>query len=98
MTTTASGVYTDVSVLYKPNIFNFLSFFIKIYDILKNNILTCFCWSTIKNGLLLCCASQSNLLYSGFRYIIELPLQPYKTQLYTFSVQGLAFFLPWFPN
>ena len=29
---------------------------------------------------------------------MELPLQPYKIQLYTFRVQGLAFFLPWFPD
>ena len=25
-------------------------------------------------------------------------MQPYKIQLYTFRVQGLAFFLPWFPD
>ena len=25
-------------------------------------------------------------------------MQPYKIQLYTFWVQGLAFFLPWFPD
>ena len=37
-------------------------------------------------------ASRLSLLYSGFRYTIELPLQPYKIQLYTFWVQGLAFF------
>ena len=52
----------------------------------------------IKNWLLWRYASRSSLLYSGFRYIIELPLQPYKIQLYTFRVQGLAFFLPWFPD
>ena len=65
MTTIASVVYTDVSVLYKPNIFF---------------------------------ASRSSLLYSGFRYTIELPLQPNKIQLYTFRVQGLALFPPWFPR
>ena len=43
-------------------------------------------------------ASRSSLLYSGFRYTIELPLQPYEIQLYTFRVQGLAFFLLWFPD
>ena len=26
-----------------------------------------------------------------FRYIIELPMKPYKIQLYTFQVQGSAF-------
>ena len=68
------------------------------FDILKNNILTCSCWASVESWLLWRYASQSSLLYSGFRYTIELPLQPYKIQLYTFLVQGLAFFLPWFPN
>ena len=39
MTTTVSVVYTDVVVLDKPNIF----FLIKLYDILKINIFTCYC-------------------------------------------------------
>ena len=47
MTTTASGVYTDVCVLYKPNMFQSRSFLIKIYEILKNNIFTCSCWASI---------------------------------------------------
>ena len=38
MTTTDSGVYTDISVLYKPNIFQSSYFLIKIYNILKNDI------------------------------------------------------------
>ena len=29
--------------------------------------------------------------YSAFRCTLELPLQPYKIQLYTFRAQGLAF-------
>ena len=41
MTTTASEVYSDVVLLYKLNIFQSRTFLIKIYDILKNNILTC---------------------------------------------------------
>ena len=36
MSVTVSVVYTDVVVLYKPNIFQSPSFLIKIYDILKN--------------------------------------------------------------
>ena len=32
------------------------------------------------------------LIYSGFWYTIELPMQSHKIQLYTFQVQGLAFF------
>ena len=28
----------------------------------------------------------------------RISLKPYKIQLYTFWVQGLAFFLPWFPD
>ena len=71
MTTTASGVYTDVGVMYKPNIFQSRSFLIKIDDILKNNIFTCSCWATVENGLLWRCASRSSLLYSGFRYTIK---------------------------
>ena len=46
----------------------------------------------VKSWLLWRYANWSNLLYSGFRYTIELPFQPYKMQLYTFRVQGLAFF------
>ena len=98
MTTTVSVVYTDVGVLYKPNVFQFRSFLIKIYDILKINIFTRSFWTSVENGLLWRCASRSSLLYSGFRYTIELPLQPYKIPLYTFRLQGLAFFLPWFPD
>ena len=48
MTTTASVVYADVSVLYKPNIYQFQSFFIKIYDILKINISTMTSWASVK--------------------------------------------------
>ena len=98
MTTTASEVYADVVLLNKINIFQFRTFLIKIYDILKNYILTCSCWVSIESRLLWRYASQPSLLYSGFRNTIELPLQPYKIQLYTFRVQGLAFFLPWFPD
>ena len=98
MTTTASEVYTDVVLLCKLNIFQSRTFLIKIYDILKKNILTCSCWASVESWLLWRNASRSSLLYSGFRCIIELPLQPYKIQLYTFRVQGLAFFLLWFPD
>ena len=78
--------------------FNLELFLITINNILKNNILTCSCWASVESWLLWRYASRSSLLYSGFRYTIELPLQPYKIQLYTFWVQGLAFFLPWFPD
>ena len=98
MTITASEVYADFVLLYKLNIFQSWTFLIKIYNILKNNILICSCWASVERWLLWRYASRSNLLYSGFRYTIELPLQPYKIQLYTFRVQGLAFFLPWFPD
>ena len=91
-----SVVPADVDVLYKPNIFQSQSFLIKLTDILKMNIFTCFCWASVENALLWCCASRSSLLYSGFRYTIVLPLQPYTIQLYTFPMQWLAFFLPWF--
>ena len=60
--------------------------------------MTCSCWASVESWLLWRYASRSSLLYSGFRYTIELPLQPYKIQLYTFRVWGLAFFLPWFPD
>ena len=98
MTTTASEAYADVVLLHKLNIFQSWTFLIKIYNILKNNILTCFCWASVESWLLWRYASRSSLLYSGFRYTMELPLQQYKIQLYTFRVQGLAFFLPWFPD
>ena len=98
MTTTASEVYADVVLLYKLNIFQSWTFSIKIYNILKNNILTCSCWASVESWLLWRYASRSSLLYSGFRYTIKLPLQPYKIQLYTFRVQGLPFFQPWFPD
>ena len=94
----SSEVYPEVVLLDKLNFFQFRNLLIKIYDILKNNILTCSCWASVENWLLWPYASRSSLLYSGFRYNIELPLQPYKIQLYTFRVQGLAFFLPWFPD
>ena len=81
------------SIFFNPELF-----LIKIYNILKNNIFTCPCWASVESLLLLRYASRSSLLYSGFRYTIELPLQPYKIQLITFRVQGLAFFLPWFPD
>ena len=98
MTAIASEVYADVVLLYKLNIFQAWTFLINIYNILKNNILTCSCWASVESWLLWRYASRSSLLYSGFRHTIELPLQPYKIQLYTFRVQGLAFFLPWFPD
>ena len=98
MTTTVSVVYTDVGVLHKPNFFQSRSFLIKIYDVLKINIFKCSCWASVENGLLWRRASRSSLLYSGFRHTIELLLQPYKIQLYTFRVQELIFFLPWFPD
>ena len=98
MTTAASEVYVDVVLLYKPNIFQPWTFLIKKYNLLKNNILTWSFWASVESWLLWGYASRSSLLYSGFRYTIELPLKPYKIQLYTFRVQGLAFFLPWFPD
>ena len=52
----------------------------------------CSCWASVESWLLWQNASRSSLLYSGFRYTIELPLQLYKIQLYTFRMQGLAFF------
>ena len=88
MTITASEVYADVVLLYKLNNFQSRTFLKKIYDILKNNILTCSCWASVENWLLWRYASRSSLLYSGFRYTLELPLHPYKIQLYTFRVQG----------
>ena len=81
------------SIFFNPELF-----LIKIYNILKNNILTCSCWASVESWLFWRYASRSSLLDSGFRYTIEIPLQPYKIQLYTFRVQGLAFFLPWFPD
>ena len=81
MTTTAPGFYTDVILLHKLNIFP-----PHIYDILKNNIFICSCWGTIENGLLWRYAIRSSLPYSCCKYIIELPLQPYKIQMYTFWV------------
>ena len=49
MTTTASEVYADVVLLYKLNIFNPELFLLKIYNILKNNILTCSWWASVVN-------------------------------------------------
>ena len=49
MNTTASGVYADVVLLYKLNIFNLELFLIKIYDILKNKILACSCWASVES-------------------------------------------------
>ena len=49
MTTIVSGVYADVVLLYKPDIFQSLFFWIKIYDILKNDISTCSCWASVEN-------------------------------------------------
>ena len=52
MTTTASEVYADVVLLYELNIFQSRPFLIKIYDIFKNNILTCSCWASVESWLL----------------------------------------------
>ena len=98
MTTIAFGVFANVVLLYKLNVLQSRFFFIKIYDILKNDVSTCFCWASVENWLHWCNASRSSLLYSGFRYTIELPLQPYQIQLYTFRVQGFPHFLSWFPK
>ena len=49
MTTTASEVYSDVVLLYKLNIFQSPTFLIKIYNILKNNILTCSCLASVES-------------------------------------------------
>ena len=59
MTTTLSVVYTDAGVSYKPNIFQFRSFFDKIYDILKINTFTCSCWASVEKELLWRCVSRS---------------------------------------
>ena len=48
ITTTASGFYTDVNVLYKPNIFQSRYFLIKIDDISKNDIFTCSCGASVE--------------------------------------------------
>ena len=98
MTTTASGICTDVGVLYKPIIFKSRYILIKIYDILKIKIYTCSCWASVENGLLWRCVSWSSLLNSGFWYTLELHLKPYNIKLYTFQVKGLAFLLTWFPD
>ena len=92
MTTTASEVYADVVLLYKLKFFQSWTFLIKIYNILKNNILACSWLASVESWLLWRYASRSSLLYSGFRYTIELYLQPYKIQLYTFREQALAIF------
>ena len=48
MTKTDSEVYADVVLLYKLHIFQSRTFLLKIYDILKNNILTCSCWASVE--------------------------------------------------
>ena len=68
-----------MSVYYiNPIYFQSRSLFIEIFDILKIKVFTCSFWASVENGLLWRYASQSSLLYIGFRYIIELPLQPYQ--------------------
>ena len=49
MTTTASEVDADVVLLYKLIIYQSLTFLIKIYNILKNNILKCSCWASVES-------------------------------------------------
>ena len=49
ITNTASEVYSGVVLLYKLNIFQSRTFLIKIYDILRNNILTCSCWASVES-------------------------------------------------
>ena len=92
MITTAFEVYAYVVLLYKVNIFYSRTFLIKIYDILKNNNLTCSCWASVESCLLWRYASRSNLLYSGFRYTIEIPLQPTKSSCIPFGCNGKHFF------
>ena len=48
MTNIASEAYADVVLLYKLNIFLSRFFSIKIYDILKNDIFTFFCWASVE--------------------------------------------------
>ena len=49
MTTTGSEVYPGAVLLYKLNTFQSRNFLIKIYEILKNDILTCSCWASVEN-------------------------------------------------
>ena len=49
MTSIAFGVYADVVLLNKLNIFQYRFFSTKIYDILKNDIFTCSCWASVEN-------------------------------------------------
>ena len=79
---------TSMSFYYINSIFLSPDLFITIYDILNNDIFTCSCWASLENWLLWRYASQSSLLYGGFRHTTELPLQPYQIQLYTCTFWG----------
>ena len=94
MTTTASDVYADIVLLYELNIFSVPIFFDKNIWQFEKLYFHMFLLGFRRK----ISASRPSLLYGDFRYTVELLLQPYQIQLYTFRVQGLAFFLPWFPD
>ena len=68
MTTTASGVYSDVVLLYKLNIFQSGAFLIKIYDILKNNILFLLGFCRKLTALGLCTSIESAIQWFQIRH------------------------------
>ena len=69
--------------------FNLQLFLIKIYDILKNNILTCSCWDSIESWLLWRYSSRLSLLYSGFRYSIAVYLSGARVSIFSTLVPRL---------
>ena len=95
MTTTASGVYAGVILLYALNIFQCRSFLDKNNYITfwKIPFVTCSCWASIENWLLWRSASRQ-----WFQITIEIPLPTIQNPAVYLLVQMLASFLPWFPD
>ena len=81
------------SIFFNPELF-----FIKIYEILKIKFFDMFLLGFRRKMTALTYCKSIESAIQSFQIHIELPLQPYKIQLYTFRVQYLAFFLPWFPD
>ena len=73
LATTVSKVQRDAISSDQINIFHFRYFDTELFDIFRAYNVTCTERASVENRLLCHYVSRSRLLYSDFRYIIELP-------------------------
>ena len=71
---TASQVHRDIILPDQVNIAHFRYFETQLFDIFRHNNFTSTKRASVENRLLWRNAIRSSLLYSDFRYTMELPL------------------------